>query len=415
MNRVVVTGLGAISPLGLDVTSLWQGVISGRSGVDYITLFDATGFDSRFAAEVKGFEPTVYLDRKEARRMDRFVQFAVVASREAVSAACLPLNDHQAENIGVIIGSGIGGLATLSEQIQVLITKGPGRVSPFLVPMMITDMASGQVSIALGAKGPNFCTTSACASGSDAIGVAYELIKSGHALGMVAGGSEAPITPIGVAGFSAARALSTRNHEPQKASRPFDQERDGFVIGEGAGVLVLENLDFARSRGAPILAEVVGYGAAGDAYHITQPAQGGDGGARAMCLALRKAGLEPEAVNYINAHATATPLGDKEETAAIKRVFGEHAYHIPISGTKSMTGHLLGAAGAVEAIVCVLAIQHGFIPPTINLDTPDPDCDLDYVPHEARPVSVTVAMSNALGFGGHNSSLIFRRYEDSLG
>ena len=409
-NRVVVTGMGVISPVGLDLNTTWESLIAGRSGVDYITRFDTEGFDTRFAAELKRFEPTDYIGRKEARRMDRFTQMAVVASMEAVEHAALQIDPTNQDDIGVLVGSGIGGLLTLSEQISVLKEKGPDRVSPFLVPMMITDMASGQISILLGARGPNFCPTSACSSGSDAIGTAYEIIKRGDAIAMLAGGSEAVITPIGVAGFNANRAISTRNDAPQQASRPFDSERDGFVLGEGAAVLVLEDLSFAQERGAQILAEVIGYGASSDAFHITQPSEDGEGAVRAMKMAIKKAGLAPDEVDYINAHGTSTPLNDRVETVAIKAVFGDHAYKVPISSTKSMTGHLVGAAGAIEAAICIMTIQHGIIPPTINLTNPDPDCDLDYVPNVARRARVNTALSNSFGFGGHNSVLVFRRY-----
>ena len=409
-NRVVVTGMGVVSPVGLDLNTTWESLIAGRSGVDYITRFDTEGFDTRFAAELKRFEPTDYIGRKEARRMDRFTQMAVVASMEAVEHAALQIDPTNQDDIGVLVGSGIGGLLTLSEQISVLKEKGPDRVSPFLVPMMITDMASGQISILLGARGPNFCPTSACSSGSDAIGTAYEIIKRGDAIAMLAGGSEAVITPIGVAGFNANRAISTRNDAPQQASRPFDSERDGFVLGEGAAVLVLEDLSFAQERGAQILAEVIGYGASSDAFHITQPSEDGEGAVRAMKMAIKKAGLAPDEVDYINAHGTSTPLNDRVETVAIKAVFGDHAYKIPISSTKSMTGHLVGAAGAIEAAICIMTIQHGIIPPTINLTNPDPDCDLDYVPNVARRARVNTALSNSFGFGGHNSVLVFRRY-----
>lgn len=412
-NRVVVTGLGIVSPLGLDVPSTWQGLVSGRSGVDYITLFDPEPFETRFAAEVKNFDPSRYLEHKEARRSDRFVQFAVAASLEAVKQAGLKIDASNAEEIGVIIGAGFGGLNILLSQFQILMEKGPARVSPFLTPMMIADMAAGQVAILLGAKGPNFCITSSCASGSDAIGVSFETISRGDAQAMIAGGTEAQIIPLTIAAFNAARAISTRNHEPQKASRPFDAERDGFVLGEGAAILILESLPFAIKRGAPILAEVVGYGATGDAYHITQPAEGAEGGVRAMRIALKKTGLEPREIDYINAHGTSTPLNDKHETIALKTVFGDDAYRIPVSSTKSMLGHLLGAAGAIEATVCVLTIQHGIIPPTINLTHPDPECDLDYVPNVARQAKVDVALTNSFGFGGHNSTLIFRRYTET--
>jgi len=409
-NRVVVTGIGILCPLGLDTSTTWEGLIAGKSGIDYITLFDADSLDTKFAGEVKGFEPTNYIDRKDARRMDRFSQLAVAASQQAVEQARLEVNSGNQDSIGVVIGSGIGGLTTLFQQIKVLLDRGPKRVNPFLVPMMITDMAASQVSIALGIKGPNLCITSACSSGSDAIGAAYELIRRGDTQAMIAGGSESAINPIGVSAFNALNALSTRNSEPQLASRPFDAERDGFVIGEGAGLLVLENLDHAQKRGANILAEVIAYGASADAYHITQPIENGEGAARAMQVALNKAGLAATEVDYINAHGTSTPLNDRMETKAIKTVFGDHAYNIPISSTKSMTGHLIGAAGAVEAAICTMAIQHGLIPPTINLTHPDPECDLDYVPNVARRAEVTTALSNSFGFGGHNSVLIFRRY-----
>jgi len=402
--------MGALTPLGLDINTTWEGLVDGKSGIDHITQFDASSLETRFAGEVKGFDPVEYMGRKEARRMDRFSQLAVAASVEAVRDAGLEINDTNKGNIGVLIGSGIGGLLTMSEQVRILIEQGPDRVSPFLVPMMIADMASAQVSIALGARGPNFCPTSACSSGSDAIGTAYEIIKRGDAEAMFAGGSEAIITPIGVAGFSANRALSTRNEAPQQASRPFDAERDGFVIGEGAAILVLEDLAFARERGARIIAEITGYGASSDAVHITQPSENGEGAARAMQMALRKAGLAPSEVGYINAHGTSTPLNDKVETMAIKTVFGDYAYHVPISSTKSMTGHLLGAAGAIEGAVCIKVINTGVIPPTVNYNNPDPECDLDYVPNKAREARISSAMSNSFGFGGHNSVLVFQEF-----
>ncbi len=411
-NRVVVTGIGILCPLGLDILATWEELIAGKSGIDYITLFDPEPFDTKFAGEVKGFEPTDYINRKDARRMDRFSQLAVAASLQAVKEAELQINSMNQDNIGVIVGSGIGGLTTLFEQIGVLLEKGPGRVSPFLAPMMISDMAAAQVSIALGVKGPNLCTTSACSSGSDAIGAAYELIKHGDTQAVIAGGSEAIINPVGVAAFNALKAISTRNSEPKLASRPFDTERDGFVISEGACLLVLENLAHAQKRGANILAEILAYGASADAYHITQPDEDGEGAARAMQVALNKAGLKTTEVDYINAHGTATPLNDKVETMAIKTVFGNNAYHIPISSTKSMMGHLIGGAGAVEAAICIMVIQHGLIPPTINLTHPDPECDLDYVPNVARQAKVTTTLSNSFGFGGHNSVLVFRRYSE---
>ena len=413
-DRIVVTGMGVVSPLGLDVPSLWEALKAGKSGVDRITLFDAGPFETQIAAEVKGFNPTDHLEHREARRMDRYTQFAVVASLQAVAQARIDLanNPSEAGDVGVLIGSGIGGLTTLSAQMAVLAEKGPQRVSPLLVPMMISDAASGQVSIMLGAKGLNFCATSACSSGADAVGEACEVIKRGDARVMLAGGAEAAITPIGIAGFNSAGALSRRNDEPQKASRPFDAERDGFVMGEGAAVLVLESLPHALKHNANILAEVVAYGATSDAYHITKPSTKGEGGAKAMHVALKKAAMQPAEVEYLNAHGTSTTINDRCETLAIKTVFGDYAYHVPISSTKSMMGHLIGAAGAIEAIICVLAIQHGVIPPTINLTHPDPECDLDYVPNTARQKKVRTALSNSFGFGGHNSVLIFREYSE---
>jgi len=409
-NRVVITGIGTITPLGLDITTTWDSLIAGKSGIDHITHFDASDFETKIAGELKGFEPTDYIGRKEARRMDRFSQMAVVAGMQAVQSAGLVIDDTNRDNVGVLIGSGIGGLVTISEQVRVLSERGPDRVSPFTVPMMIADMASAQVSITFGAKGPNFCPTSACSSGSDAIGTAYEIIKRGDAQAMLAGGSEAIITPIGIAGFNATKALSTHNDNPQQASRPFDAERDGFVVGEGAAIIVLEDLAYALERGDRIIAEITGYGASSDAVHITQPAEDGNGAARAMRMALRKAGLAPSEIDYINAHGTSTPLNDKIETMAIKAVFEDHAYKVPISSTKSMTGHLLGAAGAVESMVCCMAIKTGMIPPTINYNSPDPDCDLDYVPNKAREVKVSSALTNSFGFGGHNSVLVFQKY-----
>ncbi len=408
-DRVVVTGIGTLCPLGLDTSTTWEGLTAGKSGIDRITLFDPEPLNTKFAGEVKGFEPTDYINRKDARRMDRFAQLAVAASRQAVEQSRLEINSDNRDNIGIIIGSGIGGLTTLSKQIGVLLERGADRVSPFLVPMMISDMAAAQTSIALGVKGPNLCITSACSSGSDAIGAAYELIKKGDAEAMIAGGSEAIINPIGIASFNALNALSTRNDAPQQASRPFDAERDGFVIGEGAGILILENLTHAQKRGANILAEILAYGASADAFHITQPVENGEGAARAMRIALQKAGLNTTEVDYINAHGTSTPLNDKMETTAIKTVFEDDAYRTPISSTKSMIGHLIGAAGAVEAVICIMSIQHGLIPPTINLTHPDPECDLDYVPNIARQAKVTTVMSNSFGFGGHNSVLVFRK------
>ncbi len=413
-NRVVVTGLGVVSPLGLDVSSLWEALKSGQSGVDRITLFDTDGFETRIAAEVKGFNPTDHIEYREARRMDRYTQFAVIASLQAAAQAKLDLDNHPEDacNVGVLIGSGIGVITTLCAQMAVLAEKGPDRVSPFLIPMMISDAASGHVSIMLGAKGVNFCATSACSSGADAIGEACEIIRRGDAHVMLAGGAEAAITPIGIAGFNAAGALSKRNEEPRKASRPFDAERDGFVIGEGAAVMVLESLPHALRRGARILAEFGGYGATSDAHHITQPDARGEGGAKAIQVALNKAGVHLEEVDYINAHGTSTQMNDRCETVAIKAALGEHAYRVPVSSTKSMTGHLIAAAGAIEAIICVLTIQHGIVPPTINLEHPDPECDLDYVPNLARQKKVRTALSNSFGFGGHNSVLVLKEYDE---
>ncbi len=412
-NRVVVTGIGTLCPLGMDMATAWEALVAGKSGIDYITLFDAEPFETKFAGEVKGFEPTNYLSRKDARRMDRFTQLAVVAGQQAVEQSGLQISSINHDNIGVVVGSGIGGLTTMYEQTKVLLENGPSRVSPFLAPMMISDMAAAQVSIALGVKGLNLCTTSACSSSSDAIGVACELIKRGDAEAALAGGSEAIINPVGIAAFNALKAISTRNDEPQKASRPFDAERDGFVISEGACILVLESLTHAKKRGANILAEIIAYGATADAFHITHPAEKGEGAVRAMQLALNKAGLTPGDIDYINAHGTSTQLNDKVETMAIKTVFGDLAHRIPISSTKSMTGHLIGASGAFEAAVCVMVIQHGIIPPTINLTHPGPVWDLDYVPNVSRRAKVTTTLSNSFGFGGHNSVLILRAYREA--
>ncbi len=407
----MVTGLGAVTPLGNDVESSWAALVAGKSGADTIRAFDASAFSTQIAAEVKGFDPIAVVGAKEARRMDRFVQLAIAAAKEAIRDSGLQIDGSNAESVGVMMGSGIGGIATLIEQAKVLDTKGPDRVSPFLVPMMIVDMVAGQVSIHTGAKGPNFSVVSACSTSAHSVGEAYEVIKRGDASAIIAGGSEAPIVPIGLAGFTAPRTLSTRNDEPQRASRPFDAERDGFVMGEGAAVLILESLTHALERGARIYAEVKGYGATGDAYHITAPAEGGEGAVRSMAIALRKAGLAPEDIDYINAHGTSTPLNDKLETMAIRTLFGPRAYDVAISSTKSMTGHLLGAAGALEAMVCVKAIVHSIMPPTINYENPDPECDLDYVPNVARETKVRAAMSNSLGFGGHNATLLFTAFE----
>ena len=405
--------MGLLSPLGLDVSTTWENLVAGKSGIDYITLCDPEPLGTKFAGEVKGFDPTDYISRKDAHRMDRFAQLAVAASHQAVKHADLQIDSDNKDSIGVIIGSGIGGLTTLFEQIKILLEKGPSRVSPFLAPMMISDMAAAQVSIALGVKGPNLCTTSACSSGSDAIGAACELIKHGDAQIMLAGGAEAIINPVGITAFNALRAISTRNAEPPKASRPFDAERDGFVISEGAGILILENLDHARKRGADIMAEIIAYGATADSYHVTQPIENGEGAVRAMQIAMQRAGIAATEVDYINAHGTSTPLNDKTETRAIKTAFGDYAYQVPISSTKSMLGHLIGCAGAAEAIACIMVIREGIIPPTINLEHPDPECDLDYVPNVARQAKVTTALSNSFGFGGHNSVLILRQYSEA--
>jgi len=409
-QRVVVTGIGVISPVGLTVSETWEALISGKSGIDYISNFDPTPFETKFAAEVKGFDPIMYVSQKEAHRMDRFTQLAVAASLQAVETAGLKIDDSNAEEIGVFIGSSVCGLLKVSEQFKILSEAGPRRISPILAPTMTGDAPSVQVSLLLGAKGPNYSLSSACSSSSDSIGLAYETIRHGEAKVVIAGGTEAPIIPICVAAFNAARALSTRNDKPQNACRPFDAERDGFVLGEGAAVIILEDLDYALERGAPILAEIIGYSATSDAFHITQPSPNGVGAAKALSLALQRAGVGSNEVDYINAHGTATVLNDKVETYAIKSVFGKHAYHIPISASKSMIGHLIGAAGAIEALISILAINHGVIPPTVNLTHPDPACDLDYVPNQARSAEVTTAISNSFGFGGHNSVLIFRRY-----
>jgi 3-oxoacyl-[acyl-carrier-protein] synthase II len=392
------------------MASTWDNLIAGRSGIDYITLFDATPHETKIAGEVKGFEPEKYINRKDIRRMDRFAQLAVAAGFEAVKNADLKIDSSNQDDIGVFVGSGIGGLGTLFEQARVLVEKGPDRVSPFLAPMMIADIAAAQISIALGVRGPNFCTTSACSSGSDAIGVAYELIKHGDTPVMIAGGAESIINPLGITAFNALKALSTKNDPPQKASRPFDKDRDGFIISEGAIVLILESLEHALGRGASILAEIISYGATSDSFHVTQPLENGAGAAKAMQNALKKAGIRPEEVDYINAHGTSTQLNDAMETKAIKTAFGEYAYKVPVSSTKSMTGHLIGAAGAIEPAICIMTILKGIIPPTINLDSPDPACDLDYVPNVARPAKVNTALTNSFGFGGHNSVLILRRY-----
>ncbi|MCV0024840.1 MULTISPECIES: beta-ketoacyl-ACP synthase II [Bacillus] len=409
-KRVVVTGLGALSPLGNDVDTSWNNAINGVSGIGPITRVDSEEYPAKVAAELKDFNVEDYMDKKEARKMDRFTQYAVVAAKMAVEDAGLEITDEIAPRVGVWVGSGIGGLETLESQFEIFLTKGPRRVSPFFVPMMIPDMATGQISIALGAKGVNSCTVTACATGTNSIGDAFKVIQRGDADAMITGGTEAPLTRMSFAGFSANKALST-NPDPKTASRPFDKNRDGFVMGEGAGIIVLEELEHALARGAKIYGEIVGYGSTGDAYHITAPAQDGEGGARAMKEAIKDAGIAPEEIDYINAHGTSTYYNDKYETMAIKTVFGEHAYKLAVSSTKSMTGHLLGAAGGIEAIFSILAIKEGMIPPTINIETPDEECDLDYVPDEARRQDLSYVLSNSLGFGGHNATLIFKKYQ----
>jgi 3-oxoacyl-[acyl-carrier-protein] synthase II len=406
--RVFVTGAGVVSPVGNNVEDCWRNLVDGKSGAGPITRFDASDYETRFACEVKGFTFEGIIDRKDAKRMDRFVQFAVVASHEALGSAGLRDNVPDPERIGVIVGSGIGGMETFEEQHTNLIQKGHRRVSPFFIPMMISDMAAGQVSITYGLKGPNFGTVSACASGANAIGEALRLLRAGDADIMLCGGAESTITPMSVAGFGNMRALSTRNDDPQHASRPFDVGRDGFVIGEGAGMLVLETEAHAKARGAQLICELTGYGASGDAYHMTAPCVDGDGAARAMKRALADAGLPLDEVGYINAHGTSTPAGDPIEVTAVKTVFGDHARKLWMGSTKSMTGHLLGAAGGLEAVVCALALQRGVVPPTINLETPDPQCDLDLVPNTARNAKLKAVMSNSFGFGGHNVSLVMK-------
>lgn len=408
-RRVVVTGLGAVSPVGNDVPSIWSNLLAGRSGIAPITRFDATGFDTRIAGEVRDFRATDYLEPKEARRMDRFAHYAVAAAKQAQADARLVVTPDNAGAIGAVLGSGIGGLETTVEQVHALQTRGPGRVSPFSSTMMIINIAPGQIAIHLGVKGPNWGITSACATSAHAIGEAYEIIRRGDAEAMFAGGSEATITPLAVAAFTAARAMSTANECPEKASRPFDARRDGFVLSEGGAVILLESLEFAQTRGAPrIYGEIIGYGATADAFHVTAPPEGGEGAVRAMERALAKAGLRPDEIEYLNAHGTSTPLNDKSETLAIKAVFGDYAYRLPISSTKSMTGHMLGAAGAIESVACLLAMTEGVLPPTINLEVPDPECDLDYVPNVARRFRPRVTMNNSFGFGGQNACLIFR-------
>ena len=409
-RRVVVTGIGLITGVGNDTPTTWRALCEGRSGVGPITAFDASDQDVRIAAEVKGFDPSLYMDRKEIRRNDRFVHFAVGATKQAMADAEFTITEDIADDVGVIIGSGVGGLESCHDQFHVLFEKGPSRISPFFITEFITDIAAGYVSMQINARGPNFATVSACATGANAIGEASEMIRRGDAIAMIAGGAESAITPIGIASFATMRALSRRNDDPQGASRPFDATRDGFVMGSGAGILVLEEEEYARKRGARIYCELVGYAATADAYHVTEPAPQGAGLARAMRRAIEKAGLAPEEVDYINAHGTSTPYNDRNETAAIKTVFGDHAYKLAVSSTKSMIGHTLGAAGGIEAGIAVFSIVDNIMPPTINLHHVDPDCDLDYVPNEAREAKVNVSLSNSMGFGGHNAVLVFRRY-----
>ncbi|QZZ21843.1 beta-ketoacyl-ACP synthase II [Leptothermofonsia sichuanensis E412] len=409
-KRVVVTGLAAITPIGNTLTEYWEGLMGGRNGIGPITLFDASRHDCRIAGEVKGFDPHAYLEKKDAKRMDRFAQFAVSASKQAIADAQFVINDLNAEQVGVLIGTGIGGLKVLEDQQEIYLTKGPDRCSPFMIPMMIANMAAGLTAIHIGAKGPNSCSVTACAAGSNAIGDAFRLVQQGYAQAMICGGTEAAVTPLSVAGFAACKAMSTRNDDPAHASRPFDKDRDGFVLGEGCGILVLEELEHALARGARIYAEMVGYGMTCDAYHMTSPVPGGEGAARAISLALKDGSLTPAQINYINAHGTSTPANDSTETAAIKKVLGDHAYNVAVSSTKSMTGHLLGGSGGIEAVATVMSIASDRVPPTINLENPDPDCDLDYVPHQSREMLVEAALSNSFGFGGHNVTLAFKKY-----
>ncbi|MFD1850060.1 beta-ketoacyl-ACP synthase II [Oceanobacillus bengalensis] len=409
-RRVVITGLGAVTPIGNNIETMWESILAGKSGIDFVTKVNKDEYPAKVAAEVKDFDPTAFMEKKDARKMDPFTQYAVAAAKMAVQDANLTIDDNNAHRVGVWIGSGIGGMKTWEDQHTKLLEKGPSRVSPFFVPMMIPDMAAGQVSIQLGAKGINSCTVTACASGANSIGDAYKAVQRGDVDYIIAGGTEAPISNMAFAGFSSAKALSTIN-EPAIACRPFDKNRDGFVMGEGAGILIMETLESALKRDAHIYGEIVGYGSTGDAYHITAPAENGEGAARAMQHALSDAGLTPEEIDYINAHGTSTALNDKFETAAIKTVFGDYAYKLAVSSTKSMTGHMLGAAGGVESVISVLSIQNDVIPATMNYETADPDCDLDYVPNEARKQEVNAVLSNSLGFGGHNVSLIFKKYK----
>jgi len=409
-RRVVITGLGLVIPTGIGVEVAWKNVCEGKSGIGSLTRFEPNGFETKIAGQVKEFNPELYIEKKEIKKMDLFIQYALAATRESLADAQLEITPQNCEQIGVIVGTGLGGLPSIEKYHQILLEKGPGRITPFFIPMLIANLASGQIAIHFGAKGPNTCLVTACATGAHCIGDAFRAIVYGDAEAVIAGGTEANITPLTIGGFNAMKALSTRNEEPEKACRPFEKNRDGFVVAEGAGILILEELKFALKRGAKIYAELVGYGYTGDAYHITAPPPDGDGAARCMRMAMKDARLRPEDIDYINAHGTSTPLNDMTETLAIKRVFGERAKKIPISATKSMTGHLLGAAGSTEAIFTVLSIRDGILPPTINYEEPDPECDLDYVPNIARRESLTVAMSNAFGFGGTNATLVFKKF-----
>lgn len=411
-RRVVVTGLGLITPLGVGVDRSWDGLVKGASGIREITHFDTSAFNTRIAGEVDGFNPEDYIEAKEIKKMDRFIHFGVAAATMAVNDSGLKIDESNADRIGVVVGAGMGGLPAIEHYHTVLLEKGPRRITPFFIPMVIINLAAGQISIKLGAKGPNSSPATACATGSHSIGDAFKVIQRGDADAMIAGGTESTISPMGIGGFNAMKALSTRNDEPERASRPFDKDRDGFVMGEGAGILVLEELDHALRRNARIYAEIVGYGLTSDAYHITSPAPGGEGAVRCMNMALKDAGASPADVDYINAHGTSTKYGDELETSAIKTVFGDHAYKLVVSSTKSMIGHLLGAAGGVEAVISVLSIDKGVIPPTINLDNPDPECDLDYAPHKAREMDVKMSLSNSFGFGGTNACLLFKKYKN---
>jgi len=412
-RRVVVTGVGLITPLGTGTEKSWENLLDGRSGIRKITQFDATHFPCQVAGEVPDFEINQFIEIKEQKKMDRFIHFAFAAAKMAVEDSGLKITKDNADRIGVLVGSGIGGLSAIEHYHTILLEKGPKRISPFFIPMLIINLAAGQISIHFGAKGPNSAVATACASGTHSIGDAFKIIKRGEADAMISGGTEAVITPLAVGGFSSMKALSTRNNEPEKASRPFDRNRDGFVMGEGAGIMVLEDMEHALSRGAKIYAEIIGYGMTGDAYHITSPPPEGEGAARCMRASLKDANIHPEEIGYINAHGTSTKYGDELETQAIKSVFGKHAYKFAVSSTKSMTGHLLGAAGGVEGVICALSIFNKIIPPTINLENPDPECDLDYVPNKARAMDINVAMSNSFGFGGTNACIIFKRYTDS--